>query len=163
MGETLDLGTTAQSATQLASALLLSPLRNVALGDYLIYWLDQVHKRRLRISTYLRYKSARDTHILPHLGHIQLQSLTTRKIQQFYNLKADEGQSPSSLKNIQKVLHGALQRAVTEKLIGFNPSKGVSLPPTKRRKPQLLTSDQAKHLLRKGAGGVCENRLLHSP
>jgi len=42
------------------------------LGEYLIYWLDQVHKRRIRASSYVRYKTARDTHIIPHLGHIQL-------------------------------------------------------------------------------------------
>lgn len=30
------------------------------LGEYLIYWLDQVHKRRIRASSYVRYKTARD-------------------------------------------------------------------------------------------------------
>jgi len=126
------------------------------LGDFLIYWLDQVHKRRIRPSTYARYKSARDIHIIPHLGHIQLRSLTTRRIQQFFNLKADEGQSARALQLIQSVLHGALQQAVKERLIGMNPGKGVALPPIKKRKPQLLTADQAKCLLEKAQGSMWE-------
>src|SRR6266568_9154862 len=58
------------------------------LGDFLIYWLDQIRRRKLRMSSYERYKIARDKHIIPHLGLIQLRSLTPRRIQQFYNLKA---------------------------------------------------------------------------
>jgi integrase len=126
------------------------------LGEYLIYWLDEVHKRHLRLSSYQRYKIARDRHLLPHLGQIQLQSLTTRRIQQFFNVKADEGQSPSSLQVMQKVLHGALEQAVKERLIGVNPCKGVSLPPKKKRKPQSLTVEQARHLLEKAQGSMWE-------
>src|SRR6266536_2462938 len=40
------------------------------LGDFLIYWLDQVHKRRIGSNTYGRYKEVRDYHIIPHLGQI---------------------------------------------------------------------------------------------
>src|SRR5579859_4961194 len=126
------------------------------LGAYLIYWLDQVHKRRIRSNSYLTYKIVRDKHIIPHLGQIQLRSLTTRKIQQFYNLKADEGLSPSYLQTMQKVVHGALKQAVKEKLIGFNPSEGVSLPQPKKRKVQPLTLDQAKFLLEKAHGSMWE-------
>jgi len=126
------------------------------LGEYLIYWLDQVHKRRIRASSYVRYKTARDTHIIPHLGHIQLKGLTTRRIQQFFNLKADEGQATSSLQTMRNVLHSALEQAVKERLIGMNPCKGVSLPSRKKRKPQYLTLDQAKNLLEKAQGSMWE-------
>src|SRR2546423_14574516 len=42
------------------------------LGEYLVYWLEQVRRRKLRLSSYERYRIARDKHILPHLGHIEL-------------------------------------------------------------------------------------------
>jgi integrase len=73
--------------------LATGPKQSVA--DYLNYWLEHVHKRTVRISSYLRYRTALDAHILPALGHITLQKLTMRKIQLFYNQKLDEGQSIS--------------------------------------------------------------------
>ncbi len=126
------------------------------LGEYLIYWLDQVHKRRIRTSTYVRYKIARDTHIIPHLGRIPLKELKTRRLQQFFNLKADEGQSTSSLQNMRAVLHSALKQAVKERLIGTNPCEGVALPSQKKRKAQYLTLEQARTLLEKAQGSMWE-------
>jgi Phage integrase, N-terminal SAM-like domain len=67
------------------------------LADHLTYWLEQVKKRSVRASTYVRYRFALHTHILPALGHLQLNKVTLRVIQQFYNKKLDEGQSPSSV------------------------------------------------------------------
>src|SRR6266700_5560695 len=90
-------------------------------GEYLDYWLEQVKKHRLLTSSYLRYRRALNTHILPALGQIQLQKLTTRRIQEFYNKKGKEGQSPSSLRTMQKVLRPALAHAVKGRLINFNP------------------------------------------
>src|SRR5262249_39686042 len=65
--------------------LATGPKQKVA--DYLNYWLDEVHKHTIRSSTYLRYCIARDRHVIPALGEISLQKLTTRRIQQLYNEK----------------------------------------------------------------------------
>src|SRR5258708_7589824 len=75
------------------------------LADHLTYWLEQVKKRKVRVSTYMRYRAALNTHILPALGHVQLNKVTMRTIQRFYNQKLDEGQSPSSVITIIKVLN----------------------------------------------------------
>ncbi len=123
--------------------------------DHLNYWLEQVHKRKLRTSTYMRYRVALN-HILPALGHIPLQKLTTRRIQQFYNQKLDEGQSTSSVRSMHKVLHQALDQAVKERLISINPSTGISLPSQEKRKVQLLTLEQARHLLEVARGTMME-------
>jgi integrase len=125
-------------------------------GDYLTYWLDQVHKRRIRATSYVRYRIARDRHLIPELGQIQLRKLTMRRIQQFYNDKAEEGQSPSSLHTMQKVLHAALAQAVKERLISINPAKGVSIPAEKKRKLQPLETEQALRLLKTAQGSRLE-------
>ncbi len=134
--------------------LATGPKQSVA--DHFNYWLEQVHKRTLRTSTYMRYRIALDTHILPALGHTALQKLTMRKIQQFYNQKLDEGQSISSVITMHKVIHQALGHAVKERLISINPSTGVSLPAPERRKLQPLTLDQAQHLLQVAQGTMME-------
>src|SRR5579885_1482709 len=74
------------------------------LGDHLRWWLDEVHRQKIRETTYLRYKRALEKHILPVLGKIPLQKLTTKQIQLFYNKKLEEGQSPGSVQTMHKVL-----------------------------------------------------------
>ncbi len=123
------------------------------LKDYLNWWLEEVHKVNLRRSTYRRYRGSLDTHILPELGEIQLRKLTSRQIQAFYNKKLKEKLSPSSLHNMQKVLHGGLKRAVKLRYISYNPAEGIALPSNKPlREGQSLTLEQARHLLKAAQG-----------
>src|SRR5882724_5976699 len=51
------------------------------LKDYLEQWLEEVHKPTLRVSTYYKYRLVLNNHILPALGHIQLQRLTPQQVQ----------------------------------------------------------------------------------
>ncbi len=128
------------------------------LGDYLKWWLDEVHQLKIRPSSYSRYRIALNKHILPELGQIQLRKLTARQVQDFYNKKLKEGQSPSSVHNMHKVLHGGLKRAVQLRYIPYNPSDGVSLPSDEpEREGQFLTLDQAKHLMRVAHGHRLES------
>ncbi len=127
------------------------------LKDYLNWWLEEVHKVRLRKGSYRRYRTVLDKHILPELGEIQLRKLTSQRIQAFYNKKLKEKQSPSSLHSMHNVLHGGLKRAVKLRYISYNPSDGVSLPADKPLRPgQSLTLEQARHLLRVAHGSRLE-------
>ncbi|HEX4207339.1 MAG TPA: site-specific integrase [Ktedonobacteraceae bacterium] len=118
------------------------------LGDYLNWWLEEVHSHLLRKSTYLRHRGILNNHILPKLGQVQLRKLTTRQIQMFYNEKLKEKQSPNSIHNMHEVLHGGLRHAVKLRYLSYNPSDGVTLPSKKPlREGQSLTQEQAHHLL----------------
>jgi len=79
-----------------------------------------------------------------------------RQIQQFYNGKLEENLSSSSIHNMHKVLHGALEHAVKERLISINPAKGVSIPQGEKRKIRPLTSEQAQLLLAITQGSTFE-------
>jgi integrase len=129
------------------------------LADHLNWWLDEVKRQRLRESSYIRYRYALDKHILPALGDIQLQRLTTQKLQSFYNSKQKERQSPSSIQTMHKVLHGALDYAVNIHLLAYNPSDHVSLPRQVKRKAKPLTLEQARHLVHVARGSSLEGFL----
>src|SRR6266480_2323451 len=79
---------------------------------HLEYWLEEVHKPTIRISTYVRYQVIIQLHILPSIGHLQLQNLSPRHIQALYAKKVKEGLSASSVQSIHAVLHKALDNAV---------------------------------------------------
>src|SRR5690242_17338732 len=126
------------------------------LADHLTYWLEQVKKRSVRTSTYVRYRVALEKHILPELGQLALHQVTLRIVQRFYNQKLDEGQSPSSVITMNKVLHQGLAYAVRERLIAVNPCTGAALPAAKGRKAQPLTVEQAQRLLQEVQGSMME-------
>src|SRR6266568_8400878 len=53
--------------------------------QYLEYWLEHVHKQSIKLSSYVKIRELLDLHILPALGHIQLQKLTIQHVQAFYS------------------------------------------------------------------------------
>ncbi len=64
------------------------------LKAYLEQWLEQIHKlSTIRVSTYNLYRIVIYKHIIPMLGHVQLQKLTPQQVQIFYTKKLDEGLS----------------------------------------------------------------------
>ncbi len=122
------------------------------LADHLEWWLEKVHKHKLRPSSYIRYRRTLDKHLLPELGQIQLRKLTTRQIQEFLNKKLKD-LSPSSVHQIHGVLHSALKSAVKYRYIPFNPADGIELPPDEaQREGQSLTLEQSKLLLKEVRG-----------
>lgn len=130
---------------------------NQKLGDFLNWWLEEVHKNTIRQSSYLSYRGMLNNHILPELGHIQLRKVTTRQIQTLYNKKLKEKLAPSTVHIMHAVLHGAMDRAVKLHYISYNPANGVSLPsPEPQRESQALTLEQARHLLKVARGNRLE-------
>ena len=148
-----------QQALQEQRQGILASGPNQKLSDFLNWWLEEVHRLNIRDSSYLRYRGLLNNHILPELGQYQLKKLTTQRIQTFYNKKLKEKQSPSSVHSMQKVLHRALDYAVKGRLLSYNPSTGISLPPAKKRKAVSLTLEQAQHLLTVARGHKLEALL----
>ncbi len=122
------------------------------LSDFLTWWLEEVHQFKICPSTYRRYQVTLKNHIIPALGHYQLQKLTTQRIQAFYNERLKDRQWPDAVYQAHRILHPALTYAVKSRLISHNPASGASLPSLKKRKVQPLTLEQAHHLLQIAQG-----------
>jgi len=115
------------------------------LKDYLEYWLEDVHKMNIRVSTYVKYKKLLK-HILPTLGQTMLQKLTPQQVQKLYANKLKEGLSPKMVVNIHGVLHKALDNAVKWGLVAKNVCDLVSPPRLPKIEQQVLTLEQAHTL-----------------
>jgi integrase len=122
-------------------------------------WLE-VHKSKIRWATYLGYRRILNNHILPTLGHLSLQQLSARDLDEFYAQKLEEGLSPISIKNIHLVIHMALKQAVRWRLVARNVSEDVSPPrDTQSHQRQTLTPEQAQKLLAAAKGHRLEAML----
>jgi len=134
------------------------PKPGILLGDWLDLWYQSYKKPNLRPNTQMSYERRIYQHIVPALGNIQMDKLTSNDIQRFYTelkqsgrlLRADiygEGLSDQTIRGIHTTLHAALDKAVTERLIFRNPADGCHLPPAKAREMQVLTPEEIQRLL----------------
>jgi integrase len=117
--------------------------------QFMEYWLEEVHRPAIRISSYVEYRRTLNNHILPALGHVQLQKLTVQQVESFYAQKAKEGLSAKTISGIHGELRKGLAHAVHLNLIGRNVCDIVkkSLPRKPRHEAQTLTKEQAQKLV----------------
>lgn len=92
-------------------------------------------------------------HIKPALGAVKLAALSAPDIQRFYNQlqqgKGDTpGLSPKTIKNVNGVLHKALDQAVAVGYIPANPCKGTDLPRVEKTEIKPLSDDAVTAFLK---------------
>ena len=147
------------------------PKPGILLGDWLDLWYQTYKKSNLRPNTQMSYERRIYQHIIPALGNIQMDKLTTNDIQQFYaKLKQGgrllrtelygEGLSDQTVRGIHTTLHAALDKAVSEKLLFRNPADGCRLPSAKAREMQVLTPEEIQRLLIQAKEDCCYELLL---
>jgi integrase len=115
--------------------------------QYLEYWLEEVHKLTVKPATYIKYRSLLNRHVLPVLGHVQLQKLSQEHVQSLYTLKQKEGLSAKTIRLVHGILHKALDDAVRWERINRNVCDLVSQPRPVRYEIQALNAEQAHKLL----------------
>ena len=147
------------------------PKPGISLGNWLDHWYQAYKKTSLRPNTQMSYERRIYQHIIPALGTIPLDKLTTRDIQGFYAdhkkngrlLRTElygEGLSDQTIRGIHTTLHAALDKAVEEKLIFRNPADSCKLPPVKGREMKILTPEEIQRLLIQAREDSCYELLL---
>lgn len=119
------------------------------LKQYLEYWLEDVYKISVRVTTFRNCRVIIYKHLIPGLGHVKLQKLTAQMVQSFYAKKLRDGATASRVKNIHATLHTALEHARRIKLVSMNVCADVQVPQREKPKQQPLTPKQARLLLQK--------------
>ena len=96
-----------------------------------------------------------EQHVIPAIGDIPLNKLTTRDLQKLYNDLQSSGRlravqkkekprlSNSTVRGIHMMLHNALDRAVKEKLILKNPTEDCIIPKIEKQEMKIL---QPEHI-----------------
>ena len=135
---------------QQQGTLVVAPQQKV--GPFLVQWLEDVHKHTIRPRTYERYESMIRLHIIPGIGHHQLQKLVPQQLQRFYTQKLDEGLSPTTVASFHKMLHLAFEKAVRWNLISRNVCETVDPPRAKHYEIQPLNQEQIQRFLAAAVG-----------
>lgn len=99
-------------------------------GAFLKGWLEALPARNIRPNTIKSYRIVVTAYLTPRIGDVRLQALTPEKIAGLYGELARSGRrdgkglGPKSIRNVQIVLHRALEDAVAWGRIARNPSDG---------------------------------------
>ena len=118
-------------------------------------WMDAWSKQYLggvKESTVAAYKATIRTHIKPGIGAVRIDALDTNLVQNFYNrlrepTKDRDAVSPKTVKNVHGILHKALQQAVANGYIRFNPTNSCVLPRIEKKELQPLDEAETKLFL----------------
>lgn len=134
--------------------LLTGPRQTVE--QFLTYWLEDVHKPLIRVTTYARYKAHLRSHILPVIGQYQLQKLSAQHVRSFYAEMLKKGLSAKSITVLHAILHKAFDHAVHEEMLVRNVFDVVSAPRVEKHEIHSLTLEQIQRLLQVAKGHKIE-------
>jgi len=123
----------------------------MTVGEWLDIWQAD-YLSGVKKSTAFLYKSQIELYIRPELSKIRLDNLDAHTIQRVYNAlgKKREEKPPLSaktIKNINGVLHKALQQAVMLDYLRFNPTSACVLPKVIKKEIHPLTDQQTAQFL----------------
>ena len=108
-------------------------------------------------------------YIIPYIGHIPIQELTTHRLEQFYrelqkmpavkwhgNIKEDKTISPGVVEKVHALIRSALNQAIRwDYLRGVNPAMAVELPHYRKNRRDAWTDREAQKAL-----SLCTDSVL---
>ena len=115
-------------------------------------WYEVYAEPRIRPNTKEYYTNYIENHIVPGIGKILLDKLTTIQIQRFYNNLQKNGRvqrkgfpeltdkslSPRVVRGVHTLLSNCLDQAVSERLILTNPAQGCKLLKLEKKEMRIL-------------------------
>ena len=119
-------------------------------------WYEVYAEPRIRPNTKAYYTNYIENHIIPRIGSVPLNKLTTIQIQRFYNNLQKAGRvqrknfpplkdvslSPRVVRGVHTLLHNCLEQAVAERLLLTNPAQGCKLPQLEKKEMKILPQEK---------------------
>ncbi len=141
-------------------------------GSWIDYWYKTFCKPALRYTTREGYESFIYRHVIPSVGKIPLNKLSQKDLQQFYAKLKRQGRlqyadklgaavSDRLVRSCHAQCRAALEQAVKNALISYNPANDCKLPPKRNREMQVLSPKEVgRFLVRAKEEGYYEIFLL---
>ncbi len=130
-------------------------------------WHENYCKPAVKDTTAEYYRSYIEHHVVPNIGSIKLNKLTTLDLLKFYNQTRQSGRvekyegmpdrslSSRTVRGLHAMLSQCLEQAVRERLIPYNPANSCRLPPKERYAPHILPPEKIRaHLAAAEKHGV---------
>ncbi|WP_342477788.1 site-specific integrase [Paenibacillus sp. FSL H7-0350] len=120
---------------------------NKSFGDFLTSYLND-KKMNVKSSTWKMYASLVNNHVIPSLGMKNIQSITPRNLQDFYNELHEKGSlSDENIQKCHTLINDAMKQAKAWKEIGDNPAELVKRPVARKKEMQVWTLEESHRFL----------------
>lgn len=153
--------------TELENHTFVKPV-DVLTKEWLNQWYTMYLEDNLSASTLRGYRYQIDTYLIPSLGNIPIQNLSTMQIQKLVNDLKQESpvshkpMSSKSVKNIFINLSAALDKAVDLDMLKKNPCQKVELPKCEKHEVQVYDEKEVEKLIRCATGTDMELIIMLS-
>ena len=129
---------------------------DITMDQFMIEWLEDI-QYKVRDNTYVIYSYSVNKHIIPYFQKhkIKVKELTQRDIRRFYDYKM-RTLSENTVKKLHANIHKALDEAVLDGLISYNPSEGIKFKKDKTFKGDFYTAKEIKILKKIAQDNVIE-------
>ena len=145
-----------KTAISESQRLDVSKAGNYTVASWVRTWYEVYAEPRIRPNTKAYYTNYIENHIIPGIGSVPLDKLTTIQIQRFYNNLQKTGRvqrknfpelrdkslSPRVVRGVHTLLHNCLEQAVAERLILTNPAQGCKLPQLEKKEMKILPQEK---------------------
>lgn len=122
------------------------------LGKWAEHWLENIHRRNVRASSYGNDSSLIRKHIVPRLGHHVLAKLQPGHIEEFLTALEDDGVGPQTIRAAFIRVRQIIRAAVRARRIHSFPFEAIDPPRTPRVEAKALSQEDARKLIAAAAG-----------
>ena len=129
----------------------------VLIGTWMQQWLD-MYCVNLEATTKCNYGVAIRSQLIPYIGNIPMHLLRPTHVQEWINKLIERELTPKSIRNVYFNLKKALDKAVTLRMIPYNPSTGATLPKKRAYDAQIYSQEEVEDML-----SCAENTDMYFP
>jgi len=129
----------------------------LTVSKWLEEWMTTYCERSVKPLTVSSYKGDIERYIKPSIGAIKLKDLKSADVQKVWNEMLNKGLSAKTVKTTAAVLHKALEVAIDQRLILFNPCDRTQLPKVERPRIKPFQDDEIPKFLAKIKDNPFEN------
>lgn len=104
------------------------PTNSQTMEQWLTYWLDRFVAQRKRPNTAANYRGVVNKHIIPTIGHIKLDKVTSAHVRRVTDDMAEKGLSSTYQLNAHRILSTSFTDAISEDRILINPARRIKAP-----------------------------------
>lgn len=150
-----------KAAIEMKRDIDLVKLKKYTLGGMDGRVVRELCKSEVRPSSYQTYRGCIDNYIVPNIGAIPLDKLTSLDLQKLYKKLLTKGRidcleakgqlkglSAKTVRNILQILSSALKLAQEQRIILTNPAEVCALPKVEQREMKTLPVEQPQSFLR---------------
>lgn len=127
------------------------PSERLTVEAYFQDWLETL-KPRVKPASWERYELDVRRRVIPHLGKMKLANLSAPDLQLLYGKCLESGLSPTSVRNLHRVISAALSQAVKWGLAQRNVASLASAPRRNIKEMVVLGREQVSGLLVAASG-----------